>query len=108
MKNTQILLTFVSLSTAFAAAPDGEALYKQRCGICHDGKVQGRTPTRDEISSRTPEFVYKAMFEGAMVTQSAGLSVEGVRASHLTGAEGNQEFFLHAKKITPGSQGNVD
>jgi 23S rRNA (cytidine1920-2'-O)/16S rRNA (cytidine1409-2'-O)-methyltransferase len=28
---------------------------------------------------------------------AAGLHVEGVRPSHLTGAEGNQEFFLHAK-----------
>ena len=28
--------------------------------------------------------------------EAAGLRVEGVRASHLTGAEGNQEFFLHA------------
>ncbi|HTA69344.1 MAG TPA: hypothetical protein VK776_13730, partial [Bryobacteraceae bacterium] len=73
MKNSSILLTLVSLSTAFAAAPDGDALYKERCGICHDGKVQGRTPARDEISSRTPEFVYKAMFEGAMIAQSAGL-----------------------------------
>ena len=29
---------------------------------------------------------------------AAGLHVEGVRPSHLTGAEGNQEFFLYAKK----------
>jgi 23S rRNA (cytidine1920-2'-O)/16S rRNA (cytidine1409-2'-O)-methyltransferase len=29
---------------------------------------------------------------------AAGLRVEGVRASHLTGAEGNQEFFLYARK----------
>jgi 23S rRNA (cytidine1920-2'-O)/16S rRNA (cytidine1409-2'-O)-methyltransferase len=28
---------------------------------------------------------------------TAGLHVEGVRPSHLTGAEGNQEFFLRAK-----------
>jgi 23S rRNA (cytidine1920-2'-O)/16S rRNA (cytidine1409-2'-O)-methyltransferase len=28
-----------------------------------------------------------------------GLQVQGVRPSHLTGAEGNQEFFLHAKKV---------
>jgi 23S rRNA (cytidine1920-2'-O)/16S rRNA (cytidine1409-2'-O)-methyltransferase len=27
---------------------------------------------------------------------SAGLTVDGVRPSHITGAEGNQEFFLHA------------
>ncbi len=29
--------------------------------------------------------------------EAAGLRVEGVRPSRLTGAEGNQEFFLHAK-----------
>jgi 23S rRNA (cytidine1920-2'-O)/16S rRNA (cytidine1409-2'-O)-methyltransferase len=32
--------------------------------------------------------------------EAAGLRVEGVRPSRLTGAEGNQEFFLHAKKIS--------
>jgi 23S rRNA (cytidine1920-2'-O)/16S rRNA (cytidine1409-2'-O)-methyltransferase len=31
-------------------------------------------------------------------TVAAGLCVEGVRPSRLTGAEGNQEFFLHARK----------
>ena len=35
--------------------------------------------------------------------EAAGLRVEGVRPSRLTGAEGNQEFFLHAKRSTPGS-----
>ena len=30
--------------------------------------------------------------------EAAGLRVEGVRPSRLTGAEGNQEFFLHARK----------
>jgi 23S rRNA (cytidine1920-2'-O)/16S rRNA (cytidine1409-2'-O)-methyltransferase len=33
--------------------------------------------------------------------ESAGLDVGGVRPSHLTGAEGNQEFFLHAQKKPP-------
>ena len=33
--------------------------------------------------------------------EAAGLRVEGVRPSRLTGAEGNQEFFLYAKRITP-------
>src|ERR1700681_1585852 len=89
MKITLVLLTLVSLSTAFAAAPDGEALYKQRCAMCHDGKVQARTPARDEISGRTPHLVYKAMFEGAMMAQSAGLSAEEGRAiaRYLTGKE---------------------
>ncbi|HEX4593343.1 MAG TPA: PQQ-binding-like beta-propeller repeat protein [Bryobacteraceae bacterium] len=89
MKITSILITTISLATAYAAAPDGEALYKQRCGICHDGKVQGRTPAREEIGSRTPESVYKVMFEGAMMTQSAGLSADEGRAiaRYLTGKE---------------------
>jgi 23S rRNA (cytidine1920-2'-O)/16S rRNA (cytidine1409-2'-O)-methyltransferase len=39
---------------------------------------------------------------------AAGLHVEGVRPSRLTGAEGNQEFFLHARKITPEPQSNAD
>jgi 23S rRNA (cytidine1920-2'-O)/16S rRNA (cytidine1409-2'-O)-methyltransferase len=30
---------------------------------------------------------------------AAGLQVKGVKPSHLTGAEGNQEFFLYARKI---------
>jgi 23S rRNA (cytidine1920-2'-O)/16S rRNA (cytidine1409-2'-O)-methyltransferase len=34
------------------------------------------------------------------VAEAAGLQVEGVRPSRLTGAEGNQEFFLHAWKGT--------
>ena len=36
--------------------------------------------------------------------EAAGLRVEDVRPSRLTGAEGNQEFFLHARKIAPKSE----
>jgi 23S rRNA (cytidine1920-2'-O)/16S rRNA (cytidine1409-2'-O)-methyltransferase len=28
----------------------------------------------------------------------SGLEILGVRPSHLAGAEGNQEYFLHARK----------
>jgi 23S rRNA (cytidine1920-2'-O)/16S rRNA (cytidine1409-2'-O)-methyltransferase len=31
---------------------------------------------------------------------AAGFRVEGVRPSRITGAEGNQEFFLHAREVT--------
>jgi len=33
---------------------------------------------------------------------AAGLSVEGVHPSRVTGAEGNQEFFIHASKVQRG------
>ena len=41
--------------------------------------------------------------------EAAGLRVEGVRPSRLTGAEGNQEFFLHAKEDRlPNFKGTAD
>jgi 23S rRNA (cytidine1920-2'-O)/16S rRNA (cytidine1409-2'-O)-methyltransferase len=40
--------------------------------------------------------------------EAAGLHVEGVRPSRLTGAEGNQEFFLHARRIAPRNDGKAD
>jgi polyvinyl alcohol dehydrogenase (cytochrome) len=74
---------------AHAAAPDGEALYKQRCSTCHDGKPQARMPSREELTARTPESVYQAMFAGAMASQSTGLSSEEGRAiaRFVTGKE---------------------
>ena len=43
------------------------------------------------LHERAIERVRQAAF-------AAGLHVEGVRPSRLAGAEGNQEFFLHARK----------
>jgi 23S rRNA (cytidine1920-2'-O)/16S rRNA (cytidine1409-2'-O)-methyltransferase len=40
----------------------------------------------------------KAVERVRAATEIAGLHVEGVRPSHLKGAEGNQEFFLYAKR----------
>jgi polyvinyl alcohol dehydrogenase (cytochrome) len=75
-----LLLAAVPVFTICAAAADGEALYKQRCATCHDGQPQPRMPSRQELSERTPEAIYRAMFEGAMATQSAGLSPDEGRA----------------------------
>jgi polyvinyl alcohol dehydrogenase (cytochrome) len=72
----------------WAAAPDGAALYKERCATCHDNpQGQLRMPKREEIAARTPEAVMNAMFSGAMVTQAAGLTDDEGRAIalYLTG-----------------------
>jgi 23S rRNA (cytidine1920-2'-O)/16S rRNA (cytidine1409-2'-O)-methyltransferase len=42
----------------------------------------------------------KAVVAVAAGAELAGLQVLGSRASQLTGAEGNQEYFLHARKNT--------
>jgi polyvinyl alcohol dehydrogenase (cytochrome) len=81
-------------------APDGAALYKERCATCHDNpQVQIRMPSREEIAARTPEAVMNAMFSGAMVTQAAGLTQEEGRAIalYLTGKK-----FVTASETTAG------
>lgn len=85
MRSTRLSLAACAFLTgAFAAAPDGAALYKERCGICHDNaQSQLRMPKREEIAARTPENVMAAMFTGAMLTQAAGLTEDEGRAIAL-------------------------
>ena len=80
MLRRRILTALLASSACYAAPPDGAALYKSRCGICHDGKPQAHMPSHDELVARTPEAIVKAMFEGPMVPQAAGLSEEDGRA----------------------------
>jgi 23S rRNA (cytidine1920-2'-O)/16S rRNA (cytidine1409-2'-O)-methyltransferase len=40
----------------------------------------------------------KAVANVTAAASALGLETAGVRASHITGAEGNQEFFLHARR----------
>src|SRR5690348_3840259 len=89
MSARTLMLVIVIGSAARAAAPDGEALFKQRCATCHEGKPQARMPGREELKARTPESIYQAMFAGAMVPQSAGLTPDEGRAiaRYLAGKE---------------------
>jgi polyvinyl alcohol dehydrogenase (cytochrome) len=84
-----IALSAAAMATCFAAPPDGAALYKSRCAICHDGKPQARMPSHDELAARQPEAIFKAMFEGVMLAQSIGLNEDEGRAiaRFLTGKE---------------------
>ncbi len=75
-----ILIATFAVSTCIAAAPDGAALYKTRCAICHDGKPQAHMPSHDDLVSRTPESIVQVMFHGAMMSQAAGLSEDEGRA----------------------------
>jgi predicted rRNA methylase YqxC with S4 and FtsJ domains len=46
---------------------------------------------------RDPRLQERAIERVKAAAAEAGLSVEGVRPSRLLGAEGNREFFLHAR-----------
>jgi len=80
MLSRRIPIALFAISACFAATPDGAALYKSRCAVCHEGKPQAHMPSHDELASKTPEAVVKTMFEGSMQPQSAGLNEEEGRA----------------------------
>src|SRR5579864_3442279 len=89
MRLNALWMSRVLMASCAFAAPDGEALYKKRCAICHDGAAQARMPSHEEVGKRTPEEVVKTMFAGAMQPQSAGITPEEGRAiaRYLTGKE---------------------
>jgi 23S rRNA (cytidine1920-2'-O)/16S rRNA (cytidine1409-2'-O)-methyltransferase len=47
---------------------------------------------------RDPQLHQKAIERVREAASAAGLEILGVRASRVAGAEGNQEFFLHARR----------
>jgi len=76
---TVLLAIFVFPGSA--AAPDGAALYKQRCASCHDADpLPPRVLSRQQLATRTPESIYQAMFGGVMDWQANGLTADEGRA----------------------------
>lgn len=47
---------------------------------------------------RDPRLQERAIVRVRAAAEEAGLTVEGIRPSRLAGAEGNQEFFLYARR----------
>jgi 23S rRNA (cytidine1920-2'-O)/16S rRNA (cytidine1409-2'-O)-methyltransferase len=50
---------------------------------------------------RDAKLHQRAIERATKAARSAGLEVLGVQPSRLAGAEGNQEFFLHARRTSP-------
>jgi polyvinyl alcohol dehydrogenase (cytochrome) len=64
---------------AQAPAPDGQALFKQRCAQCHDTGA-GHAPSREALGRRSPVNIKMALLTGAMKPQGAGLSSDDMTA----------------------------
>ncbi|MGH8217996.1 MAG: c-type cytochrome [Steroidobacteraceae bacterium] len=56
-----------------APAPDGAALYAQRCAKCHD-HAAGHVPSREALASRPPSNIVMTLLTGAMRPQASGMS----------------------------------
>src|SRR5579862_3999321 len=78
-------LIWATLAPA-ADAPDGAALYKRDCAVCHDNSATSRAPNREALAQRSPEAVVEAL-NGIMRIPGSRLSAVERRAlaEYLTG-----------------------
>src|SRR5262249_9511574 len=78
----------LTLQQPSATSPEGAALYRERCAVCHDNP-QDRVPPLFLIRRRAAEDVIQTLTAGVMRQQAAGLSADQIRALavHLTGKQ---------------------
>lgn len=94
---TAVLAAAVALAAA-APAPDGKALWAERCAGCHENAT-GRTPTRAVLESNPPGFIVSALTTGIMVPMAEG----------LTGADKDAiARYISKVKETPASFHEID
>src|SRR5271170_7799208 len=80
-------LIWAGLSLAAAAdTPDGAALYKRDCAVCHDNSATSRAPNPEALAQRSPEAVVEAL-NGIMRIPGSRLNAVERRAlaEYLTG-----------------------
>jgi polyvinyl alcohol dehydrogenase (cytochrome) len=77
------LVLFALATAAFAATPDGAAIFGSNCATCHQTETGSRTPTRAELANLTPEQVMTALLRGKMTIQGGALSTGEIRAVAL-------------------------
>ncbi|HET9160677.1 MAG TPA: cytochrome c [Caulobacteraceae bacterium] len=53
------------------AAADGQALFGQRCAVCHEG---GSGPSKAQLATHTPSQIVDILTNGVMAPMAAGLS----------------------------------
>lgn len=63
-----------------AQAPDGQAIYTERCATCHQNPVNDRIPSRAALAALTPDQVAAALERGPMTAQAQGLTAAQIRA----------------------------
>ena len=80
-----LLCLGIILSTRAAEGPDGAALYKRDCAVCHDG-ANTRAPSPEALRERSPEAVVDAL-NGVMRIPGSRLNAAERRAlaEYLTG-----------------------
>ncbi len=69
-----ILLTILTAGALLAQAPDGAALYREHCALCHDATGQTKAPPLSSLKMMSTDNVVRALESGLMKEQGASLS----------------------------------
>lgn len=91
------LLAALALPVLAAPAPapaagSGEAIYQQRCAVCHEGNVP-KAPRREALGKMSAELLWFAITRGDMTERAAGLSaVEKSALIDYLAPEGSSEI----------------
>jgi 23S rRNA (cytidine1920-2'-O)/16S rRNA (cytidine1409-2'-O)-methyltransferase len=91
----------VSFISATKVLPHAAAVAKPGADVVILVKPQFELPRNDIATGGVvtdPALHEKAIEKVRTAASTTGLQILGVRPSHLVGAEGNQEYFLHARK----------
>jgi 23S rRNA (cytidine1920-2'-O)/16S rRNA (cytidine1409-2'-O)-methyltransferase len=101
-------LSFISLRTVLVAllglaAPGAHLvlLVKPQFEAGRDEASRGRGVIRD------PEVWRRVLDEVMIALRAAGAAIMGAMVSPLTGADGNVEFFVHARAVTTADAGGI-
>ena len=70
---------FPTFSPPPVADIKGQALFKERCSICHDQK-ESRAPATAYLSTRLPSEIIYTLTKGEMINQAAGLSDDEIHS----------------------------
>ncbi|MBI3695421.1 MAG: PQQ-binding-like beta-propeller repeat protein, partial [Acidobacteria bacterium] len=76
-----ILCTLLFAAATWAAEPDGGALYRKQCAVCHESpNPETRAPDRRAMGNMTAARIVAAMETGSMKVHAAALSAADRRA----------------------------
>jgi 23S rRNA (cytidine1920-2'-O)/16S rRNA (cytidine1409-2'-O)-methyltransferase len=96
-----LVVVDVSFISVTKVLPPAKAIAKSGANLLILVKPQFELPKQDVGTGgivNDPALHEKAVQKVRAAALSAGLEIAGVRPSHLPGTEGNQEYFLHARK----------
>src|SRR5216684_5389469 len=71
---TRCLLAALLASIVIAQTPDGEALFKQRCSMCHNGEATSHAPAAESLHAKSPESIIESLVNGSMRVPGSRLS----------------------------------